>query len=102
MEHLDVLDCVIGHRGDQVPAGFAVEGLDWRGVAVQVARLPLAGVAAGETIEIVVALNFTGQLVKRPGRAGSGRRDIVILAEPGGRVAIQLEDGRRSSRPPAE
>ena len=52
---VDLLDGVVGHRGDQVPTRLAVIRMDRRCVAEQVARLPLAGIAADEAIEVVVA-----------------------------------------------
>ena len=90
---VDVLDGVVGHRGDQVPARLAVVGMDRRRVAEQVARLPLAGVAADEAVEVVVALPDR-PLVERPGRGRRPDRHVVVLAEPGGRVAVLLQRHR--------
>ena len=92
----DVLDAVIRHRGDQVPARLALVGVDRRRVAEQVARLPLARVAADEAVEIVVALSDR-PVGERSLRARLPDRDVVVLAEPGGGVAVLLQ-GRRSMR----
>ena len=93
----DVLDAVVRHRGDQVPARLAVVGMDRRGVAEEVARLPLAGVAADEAVEIVVALSDR-PMVERSLRARLPDRDVVVLAEPGGGVAVLLERQRSMRR----
>ena len=65
-------------------------GIDWRGVAEQV-RLPLAGVAADEAVEILEA-HADGPLVERPDLAGLKGRRVVVLAEPRGGVAVVQED----------
>ena len=93
---LDVLDRVVGHRRDEVPARLAVVGMDRRGVAVEVARLPLARIAADKAVEIVVALTDR-PVGERPLRTRLPGRHIVVLAEPGGGVAVLLE-GQRSMR----
>ena len=80
---LDVLDGLIRHRRLQVPAGIALEGVDGRRVAEQV-RLPLAGVAADEAIEILKA-HSVRPLIERPGLARLERGRVVVLAEPRGR-----------------
>ena len=72
LELLDVLDGLIGHRRLQVPAGIALEGVDGRRVAEQV-RLPLAGVAADEAIEIIEA-HSVRPLIERPGLARLDKR----------------------------
>ena len=85
------VDGVVRHGGDQVPARLAVIGMDRRGVAEQIARLPLAGVAANEAIEVVEAhaRSANGRRA-RPARL-PGRR-VVVLAEPGGAIAVLLQD----------
>ena len=85
-----VVDGVVGHRGDQVPARLAVEGIDLRGVAEQV-RLPLVGVAADEAVEVLEA-HAGRPLVERPDLAGGEGRRVVVLAEPRGRVAVVEQD----------
>ncbi len=97
---VDVLDGVVGHGGDQVPARLAVVGMDRGGVAEQVARLPLAGVAADKAVEVVVALPDR-PVGERPGRGGLPDRHVVVLAEPGGGVAVLLQRHRhmRALRP---
>ena len=87
---IHVLDRIVGHRGDQVPAGLVVIRVDRRGVAEQI-RLPLVGVAADEAVEIVEA-HAGRPLVERPGLARLELRGVVVLAEPGRPVAIILED----------
>ena len=86
----DVLDALVRERGVEVPARLAVVGMDRRHVAEEVARLPLARVAADEAVEIVVALPDR-PMVERPLRARLPAGHIVVLAEPGGRVAVLLE-----------
>ena len=54
LELLHVLDGLIGHRRLQIPAGIVEERIDRRGVAEQV-RLPLAGIAPDEAVEIFEA-----------------------------------------------
>ena len=85
------VDGVVGHRGDQVPGpGFAVEGIDLRGVAEQV-RLPLVGVAADEAVEVLEA-HAGRPLVERPDLAGREGRRVVVLAEPRRGVAVVEQD----------
>ena len=91
LELLHVLDGLIGHGRLQVPAGIALEGVDGRRVAEQV-RLPLAGVAADEPVEIVEA-HTVGPLIERPGLARLIRGRVVVLTEPRGRVPVLLQDG---------
>ena len=65
-------------------------GIDRRGVAEQV-RLPLAGVAADEAIEIFEA-HAGRPLVERTGLARVPGRRVVVLAEPGRAVAVLQQD----------
>ncbi|CAH0300022.1 hypothetical protein ROS9278_04518 [Roseomonas sp. CECT 9278] len=88
----DIGDGVVRHRGDQVEARVAVVGMDRRGVAEQVARLPLAGIAADEAEEVVEA-HADRPVGEGPGGRGLPGRHVVVLAEPGGGVAIRLQDG---------
>ena len=90
LQLLHVLDRLVGHRRGQVPAGIALEGVDGRRVAEQV-RLPLAGVAADEAVEILEA-HPDRPLIERPGLARLVGRRVVVLAEPRGRVAVVLQD----------
>ena len=87
---LHVVDRVVGHRGDQVPARVADVRIDRRGVAEQV-RLPLVGVAADEAVEVVEA-HAGRPLVERPGLARLELGRVVVLAEPRGPVAVVLQD----------
>src|SRR4029450_3697937 len=81
---------LVGHVGGEVVAWIAEVGIDAGGVAVEI-RLPLIGLAAVETVEIVKAH------ADRPAVEGSslarleGWR-VVVLAEPRGCIAILLEN----------
>ncbi len=89
VDAVQVINGVVGHAGDQVPARLALEGINLRGVAEEV-RLPLVRIAAIETVEILEA-HAGRPFVKRPDLAGGERRRVVILAEPRGGVAVVLE-----------
>ena len=91
LELLHVLDGLVGHGRREIPAGIALEGIDRGRVAIEV-RLPLAGVAADEAVEILEA-HSDRPLVERPGlgRLIGGR--VVVLAEPRGRVSVLLQNG---------
>ena len=91
VELVQPVDGVVRHRGGQVPLpGLPDIGIDRRGVAEQV-RLPLAGVAADEAVEILEA-HAGRPLVERPGLARSPGRRVVVLAEPGGAIAVLQQD----------
>ena len=90
VELLEPADCFIRHRRGQVPAWLVNVRRDGRGIAKQVG-LPLARVAADETVEILEAHPRRPQ-VKRPDLAGLKLRRIVGLAEPGSAVAVLLEN----------
>src|ERR1022692_3435805 len=90
VEALHVLDGIIRLRRRQVPAGMADVGIYLRRAAEQI-RLPLAGVAADEAIEVVEA-HAGWPLIERPGLAGRKRWRVVILAEPGGAIAVIPQD----------
>ena len=90
LELLHVLDRVVSHRGGEIPTGMPLEGVDGRRVAEQV-RLPLAGVAADEAVEIIEA-HPDGPLIEWPGLARLVKGRVVVLAEPRGRVPVLLED----------
>ena len=87
---VQIVDGVIRHAGDQVPAGLAFEGIDLRRVAEQVG-LPLVGIATDEAVEILEA-HADGPLVEGSDLTGLEGRHVVILAEPRGGIAIVLED----------
>ena len=91
LDLLHVLDRLVGHGRGQVPAWFALEGIDGRRIAVQV-RLPLAGVAADEAVEVLEA-HAVRPLVEGPGLGRLIEGRVVILAEPRGRVPVVLQDG---------
>ncbi len=82
VEFVQPVDGVVRHGGGQVPARLADVGINRRGVAEQV-RLPLAGVAADEPVEILEA-HADRPLVERPDLAGREGRRVVVLAEPRG------------------
>ncbi len=86
----NVVDGIVSHTGDQVPARLAVKGVDLRGVAKQV-RLPLVGITADKAVEIFEAQPGR-PLVKGPDLAGGKRRSVVIFAEPRGGVAVIKQD----------
>ena len=65
VDGLHVVDRVIRHGRDQVEVGIVIKWVDIGGVADQVSRLPLAGVAAHEPVEIVEA-HADRPLVVRP------------------------------------
>ena len=83
---MDVIDGVVGHAGNQVPARLTFKGVNLGGVAEQV-RLPLVGVAADEAVEILKT-HTCWPLVEGPDRAGLEGRRVVVLAEPGCGVAV--------------
>ena len=68
---LHVADRLVRHGGDQVEALLGLERIDLRRVAEEIARRPLARVAAHEAVEIVEA-HAGGPLVERPRHARSG------------------------------
>ena len=90
LELFHVLDCIVGHRRGQIPTGLPLKRIDGRRVAEQV-RLPLAGVAADEPVEILEA-HADRPLIERPGLARLIEGRVVILAEPRGRVPVLLEN----------
>ncbi len=90
LELLHVLDRLVGHGRGQIPAGIALVGVDGRRIAEQV-RLPLAGVAADETVEIIEA-HPDGPLIEGPGLAGLVKGRVMVFAEPRGRIPVLLQD----------
>src|SRR5271169_5882245 len=85
-----VFDSVIGHRRGQVPTRMANIGINLGSVAEQV-WLPLIGITADESVEIVEA-HTTRPLIKRSGLAGSEGRSVVVLAKPRRRVTVLFQD----------
>src|SRR5208283_5742624 len=69
---------------------LALEGVDLRGVA-EVVRLPLVRIAAEGTVEIFKA-HAGGPLIEGPGLTRLERRGVVVLPEPGGVIAVVLEN----------
>ena len=99
LDLLHVLDRLVGHGRGQVPARFAFEGEDSRRVAVQV-RLPLAGVAADEAIEVLES-HADRPLVERTRLRRLIEGGVVVLAEPRSRVPVLLQDLPRWFRSPS-
>ncbi len=91
IELVHVVDGVVRHRSDQVPARLAHIGMDRGGVANEIARLPLVGFAAHEAVEIIEP-HADGPLIEWTGLTGLERGRVVILAKPRGRVAVVLKD----------
>ncbi len=87
---VEVVDRVVRHAGDEVPARLPVEWVDLRGVAEKI-RLPLVGVAADEAVEIFKSLS-DGPVVEGSDLARLEGRHVVVLAEPGSCVAIVAKD----------
>ncbi len=82
------VDSIVGHRCDKVPRPrlLAKERIDLRRVAEKV-RLPLVGVAADKAIEVLKS-HAGRPLVEGSDLAGGEGRRVVVLAEPGRRVAV--------------
>ena len=91
LERLHVLDGFTGHCRCQIPTWIVLEGIDRRRIAIEVG-LPLAGVAADESVKIFEA-HAIWPLFKRPDLARLVGRRVVVFAEPRGCVAVRLEDG---------
>src|SRR5438046_8872790 len=94
VDPVQVIDGVIRHAGDQIPAGLAIEGIELRRVAKEV-WLPLVSVAADEPVEILEALP-NGPIIKRPDLTGTEGRHVVVLAEPRRRITIVQQDAADS------
>ena len=91
----DMGDGVVRCCSGQVPARYAEIGMDRRMAPEQIAGLPLARIAADETIEIVEA-HAGWPIVEGPGWARFPTWHIVVLAEPSRRIARGLQ--RRGNR----
>ena len=91
----DMGDGVVRCRSGQVPARRAEIGMDRRVAPEQIAGLPLARIAADETIEIVEA-HAGWPIMEGPGWARFPTWHIVVLAEPSRCVARGLQ--RRCNR----
>src|SRR5206468_12955003 len=78
------------HRGDEVPFGIADVRID-RGRVPKEVRLPLIRVAADEPEEVLEA-HPARPLVERSGLARLEGWRVVVLPEPGRRVAVVPED----------
>ena len=86
MQHPDALDAAVGHVLVEVVIPRVVRRLD-RLDPFDDGGIPLAGVATDETVKILEAQPRRPQ-VKRPGLAAVPVRDVVVLAIPGGVVAV--------------
>lgn len=85
------MDGLIRLRRDQVPLGIADVSMDRGGIAEQIARLPLTGIATNEAVEIFEA-HTDRPLVEWSGLAGYKRRYVVDFAKPRGAVAVVQRD----------
>ena len=87
-----VVDRLFGHRGGQVPGalGLAPPREDRRVVAEQI-RGPLVGLADRKAVEILEAI-ARRPLVERTDLGRVPCRRVVVLPEPGRRVAILDQD----------
>ena len=85
-----MIDRVVGFIGDQIIAGLADPGENLGGVLKEIG-LPLARIAAHETVEIVKA-HADRPLIEGSGGAVLEGRRIVVLAEPRGGIAILLQN----------
>ena len=93
---LDPGDGVIGHVFSEVVALLGSLIRLHRGDPVVESRVPLVGLGAHKTVEVLEAASG-GPLVERPHRAGLPHRNLVALAELGRAVAVEqqgLGDGR--------
>ena len=81
---------VVGHVLVEEVILRVVRRLDGLG-AFEERRVPLARVAADEAVEVFKAQPGRPQ-VERPGLAGLPVGDVVVLAVPGGVVAVLLQD----------
>src|SRR5215469_18631541 len=89
IQHLDIVDRLIRHGGNQVPAGMANIRLYWSGVAEEIAGRPLGGVVADETVVVLEALDGTCRpVVEGAGLARRPQWHVVVLTEPRGAVAV--------------
>src|SRR6476659_6813747 len=85
-----ILDCLIGHIGDEVIAGLPDPREDW-GMIAKEKGCPLIGFTAHEPIEVIKA-HPAGPLVEGSSQAVEISRRVMVLAEPGRGVAVLLED----------
>jgi hypothetical protein len=91
VDPLHVRNGLVRHGGREVKAWIAQERIDVRRVAGQVRRLPLVGVTAHESVEILEA-HADWPLVEGAVLACLKGRRVVVLAEPGGAVAVVLQN----------
>ena len=92
---LDPVDRLIGEIGVQMVvrlglSGELLLGFD-RSRVLEQGRVPLVHVAADEPVEIIEAEPGRPQ-VERPDGAALPGRHVVVLAEPGGAVAVAAQD----------
>src|SRR5262249_62077397 len=81
-----ITDRFVGHAGDKVPTGMTLEWVDLGGVAKQI-RLPLVGVGADGSLEVIEA-HPERPLVERADSAGGVARRGMILAEPRSGITV--------------
>src|SRR5690242_16400693 len=85
-----ILDCLVGHIGDEVIAGFPDPRKD-RGMIAKEKGRPLIGFTAHEAVEVIKA-HSARPLVKWPSQAVKIGGRVMVLAEPGRSIAIFLQD----------
>ena len=90
------VDRLVGHVAHEVVALLGRAPRLDRGRPLIERRVVLVRLAADEAVEVLEAA-ARGPVLERPQRAGLPHRDLVALAELGGRVAVQLEDLRERS-----
>ena len=90
--HSDPLDRLVGHVVVEVVVGLAEIRFDRLG-ALHDGRTPLARVATDEAIEVIESQSGRPE-IKRSGLARLPVGHVVVLAEPGGAIAVLLQDLR--------
>src|SRR6516165_2699765 len=90
IEPLYVRDGLVRQVGGEVVAGLPDPGKNLRHVLEEV-RGPLVGLASQEAIEVLEA-HADGPLIEWASRAVLIAWRVVVLSEPGCRVAVLLQD----------
>ena len=85
-----MMDGVVREIGGEVVAGLADPRLNRARVAIEIGR-PLVGLAAEEAIKVLEP-ESDRPLFEGAGRAVLIGRNVVVLAEPGGRIAVVPKD----------
>src|SRR4030095_12428694 len=85
-----ILDCLVGHIGDQVVAGLPDPREDGGMISKEIGR-PLIGFTAHEPVE-VIETHPARPLVEGSSQAVEIGRRVMVLAEPGRGIAVLLKD----------